>query len=65
MAIAVDGDEIEIIGAGAIAIIDVSNLSQTNLREFLHDEALAIYGAKLHIVPDDYRFSLQQRQCIC
>ncbi len=64
-AIAVDGDEIEVIGNGAVTIVDVAHLSHTNLDESLHDEALAICGAKLHILPNGYRFSLKQRDCIC
>ena len=64
-AIAVNGDEIEVIGEGAVTIVDVANISHTNLKESLHDEALAICGAKLHILPDGYRFSLEQRECIC
>ena len=64
-AIAVNGDEIEIIGAGAVTIVDVANISHTNLNESLHDEALAICGAKLHILPHGYRFSLKQRKCLC
>ena len=64
-AIAVDGDEIEVIGDGAVTIVDVANISHTNLNESLHDEALAICGAKLHILPDGYRFSLKQRNCVC
>lgn len=64
-AIAVNGDEIEVIGEGAVTIVDVANLSHTNLNESLHDEALAICGAKLHILPNGYRFSLKQRDCLC
>ena len=63
-AMIVNGDEIEVIGAGAVTIVDVSNLDHTNLDESLHDEALAICGAKLHILPDGYRFSLKQRTCV-
>ncbi|HEY9770136.1 MAG TPA: cyanophycinase [Coleofasciculaceae cyanobacterium] len=64
-AIAVNGDEIEVIGEGAVTIVDVANLSHTNLNESLQDEALAICGAKLHILPNGYRFSLKQRDCLC
>jgi cyanophycinase len=63
-AIAVKGDKIQVIGEGAVTIIDVANISHTNLDESLHDEALAICGAKLHILPDGYRFSIKQRKCI-
>ncbi|WP_319420649.1 cyanophycinase [Pleurocapsa sp. FMAR1] len=64
-AIAVNGDEIEVIGEGAVTIVDVANVSHTNLKESLNDEALAICGAKLHILPNGYRFSLKQRDCLC
>ena len=63
-AIAVNGDEVEVIGEGAVTIIDVSDIEYTNLKKSLHDESLAICGAKLHILPCGYRFNLQQRKCI-
>ena len=63
-AIAVDGNEVEVIGEGAVTIIDVSDIEYTNLKETLHDESLAICGAKIHILPRGYRFNLQQRKCI-
>lgn len=64
-AIAVNGDEVEVIGEGAVTIVDVKNVSHTNLDQSLHDEALAICGAKLHILPHGYRFSIKNRDCIC
>lgn len=60
-AIIVNGDRIEVIGEGGVTIIDLANISHTNVDETLHDEALAICGAKLHIIPDGYYFDLQQR----
>ena len=63
-AIAVNGNELEVIGSGAVTIVDVSSLTHNNFKESLHDEALAICGAKLHILPHGYRFNLQQRTCI-
>lgn len=64
-AIAVTGDDIEVIGKGAVTIIDIASISHTNLDESLHDEALAVCGAKLHILSHGYRFSLKQRACLC
>jgi cyanophycinase len=64
-AIVVKGDEIEVVGEGAVTIVDVANISYSNLDESLHDEALAICGAKLHILPHGYRFDTKQRKCIC
>ncbi|MBW4533791.1 MAG: cyanophycinase [Pleurocapsa minor HA4230-MV1] len=60
-AIIVNGDRLEVIGEGGVTIIDLANISHTNVDETLHDEALAICGAKLHILPDGYYFDLQQR----
>ena len=64
-AVAVNGDELEVIGSGAVTIVDVSSLTHNNYKESLHDEALAICGAKLHILPHGYRFNLQKRECVC
>lgn len=64
-AIAVKGDEIEVIGEGAITVIDIANITHTNVDETLHDESLAICGAKLHVIPHGYRFDLRKRECKC
>ncbi|BAU67311.1 cyanophycinase [Stanieria sp. NIES-3757] len=64
-AIAVKGDEIEVIGEGAITIIDVASITHTNVDETLHDESLALCGAKLHVIPHGYRFDLRKRECKC
>ncbi len=63
-AIAVNGDEVDIFGEGSVTIVDVSNISHSNLDESLQDEALVICGAKLHILTDGYRFNLKQRECL-
>lgn len=63
-AIAVDGDEIEVIGEGSITVIDVSDIQHCNLSEVLKDEPVALAGAKLHILPHGYRFNLKQRSVI-
>jgi cyanophycinase len=60
-AIAVKGSEFEVIGAGAITIVDVADITHTNVEETLRDESLAICNAKLHILPHGYRFDLSQR----
>lgn len=60
-AMVVDGDEFEVVGQGAVTVIDVSNLSHTNIDNILKDEALAVCGVKLHILPEGYRFNLKKR----
>lgn len=63
-AIAINGSELEVIGAGSVTVLDVTNLVHTNVHELLKDEALALAGATLHILPDGYRFDLAQRSPI-
>lgn len=64
-AIAIDGDELEVIGEGAVTVVDVSNLTHTNVNELLRDEPLALCDVRLHVLPHGYRFDLKNRTCIC
>ncbi len=63
-AVAVNGNECEVIGEGAVTVVDVSEITHTNLGQILKDEDLAICGAKLHILPHGYRFDLKTRKPI-
>lgn len=63
-AVIVKGNEFEVIGEGAITVIDVSNITHSNVDTLLKDEALAICGAKLHILPEGYRFNIKTRKPI-
>ncbi|MGA7935769.1 MAG: cyanophycinase [Kovacikia sp.] len=61
-AIIVDGDEFEVIGQGAVTIVDESATTHNNLEGLLKDEAMAVCGVKLHILSQGYRFNLKTRQ---
>lgn len=63
-AVLVDGKEFEVIGEGAVTVIDVAEITHSNLEQLLKDEAMAICGAKLHILPQGYRFDLETRSPI-
>ncbi|NEP17913.1 MAG: cyanophycinase [Leptolyngbya sp. SIO4C1] len=63
-AILVEGSEFEVIGTGAVTVIDETDSSYNNLDQLLHDEDLAIFGVKLHILPNGYRFNLTTRKPI-
>lgn len=63
-AIVVDSHKFTVIGAGAVTIIDLSDMAHTNLDSLLKDESLAVCGARLHILPDGYQFDMQTRQPI-
>lgn len=58
-AIIVRGDEFEVVGQGAITVVDESEATYNNLAELLKDEAIALCGVKLHILPHGYRFNLK------
>lgn len=63
-AVIVDGDQLEVVGQGAITVVDESVSTHNNLDGLLKDEALAICDAKLHILPHGYRFDLKNRKPI-
>ncbi len=61
-AIVVHDDRFQVIGDGAVTIIDASEMSFTNLRALEQERHLALLGVKLHSLPAGYGFDLQQRQ---
>jgi cyanophycinase len=63
-AIVVTNNQIEVVGEGAITVLDVSGITHTNLGQILKDEDLALCGVKLHILPHGYRFDLASRKPI-
>ena len=60
-AIAISGKELEVIGDGAITVVDVANITHNNVEELLRDEPLALCNATLHILPHGYKFDLEKR----
>lgn len=63
-AIAVSDNKFEVIGEGAVTIVDESELTHSNIGEILKDEPLAVCGARLHILPHGYKFDLKTRKPI-
>jgi cyanophycinase len=63
-AIAINGKELEVIGEGAITVVDIANITHNNVNELLKDESLALCGATLHILPHGYKFDLEKRSPI-
>ena len=60
-AIIVNGDQFEVVGRGGITVVDESDATHNNLEGLLKDEAIAVCGVKLHILPHGYRFNLATR----
>jgi cyanophycinase len=63
-AMVVTDNQIEIIGAGSVTVVDDSEATYNNLDQILRDEPLAVCGAKLHILPHGFKFDLKTRQPI-
>jgi len=63
-AIVVNDNKFEVIGEGAVTVVDESGVTHSNIDEILKDEALAFCGAKLHILPHGYKFDLKTRKPI-
>ncbi|ARU60975.1 cyanophycinase [Tumebacillus avium] len=60
-AIVVDGQEFEVIGEGAVSVIDAGRLSYTNLEQVRTGDDLALCGVTVHILPKGHRFHLRDR----
>jgi cyanophycinase len=63
-AVVVNNNQFEVVGEGAVTVIDVSGITHTNLDTILKDEDLALCDVKLHILPHGYRFDLASRRPI-
>jgi cyanophycinase len=63
-AIVVTDNQFEVIGEGCVTIVDDSEVIHSNVDDILKDEALALCGAKLHILPHGYKFDLKTRKPI-
>jgi cyanophycinase len=63
-AMVVEGDEFEVTGEGAVTVVDESATTYNNLEKLLTNEPLAVFGVKLHILPQGYRFNLRSREAL-
>jgi cyanophycinase len=61
-ALVVERNEFEVIGEGAVTVIDAGAMSYTNLPYAGECEGLALYNVSIHVLPAGYRFDLGNRQ---
>ncbi|HEV2912219.1 MAG TPA: cyanophycinase [Pyrinomonadaceae bacterium] len=54
----------EVIGGGAVMVIDAGELTYTNVPNLREDEGLALYNIKLHVLTAGHRFNMHERQPI-
>jgi cyanophycinase len=59
-AILLDGHRFEVIGAGAVTVIDVGAASHTNVPDVHEGDNLALYDVKLHLLPAGHGFDLDK-----
>lgn len=55
-------DMLEVVGSGAITIIDASELSYSSMAVAASGEALTLLGLKLHLLSDGGRYDIKMRQ---
>jgi cyanophycinase len=61
-ALVVDGNEFEVIGEGAVTVMDAGAMTYTNLPYAGEREGLALYGVSVHVLPAGHRFDLAGRR---
>jgi cyanophycinase len=61
-AIVVQGERIEVIGSGAVYLVDAGAVTHSNIAEASADEALSIYDLKLHVLSSGDAFDLATRR---
>jgi cyanophycinase len=60
-ALVVNKTEFGVIGEGAVTVIDAGAMTYTNLPYAEECKGLALYGVSVHVLPDGYRFNLNER----
>jgi cyanophycinase len=61
-AIVVEEDRFEVVGEGAVTVVDGSTMSFNNLPYVREGESLAMFDIKVHVLPSGYGFSLSERK---
>ena len=60
-AIRVMGDVFEVLGSGAVYVVDGRTVSRSNISDARDDEALSMFGVKMHVLSSGDRFNLTDR----
>jgi len=59
-----DKREFQVIGSGAVYVIDGNTISHTNVSEQYQEEILSIYDVKVHVLKNGDKFNLNRRRPI-
>jgi len=60
-AIVVENDRFKVIGAGAVYVVDGTDVTHSNIAEARRDEPLSMFGVRLHVVAGGDSFDLKKR----
>jgi len=63
-ALTVEGDQFEVLGSGAVTVVDAAPMTYSNIQDPGSAGSLALCDVRLHILPRGYRFDLRQRRPI-
>lgn len=63
-AMIVSGSTFEVVGEGAVTIIDAGEAQHTNLPYIETDQAISICNVKFHVLPNGFKYDLAKRETI-
>ena len=61
-AIVVAGNEFEVIGSGAVTVVDAGGITHTNLHDIKDGEGLELHDVRVHVLPAGAHYSLPERR---
>lgn len=64
-ALLVEGEQGEVLGAGAVYVVDGQTVSHSNIAEARADEALSIFDVRMHVLSSGDRFEFRSRRPTC
>lgn len=56
------GKHFEVIGAGAVYVVDAAGVTQSNIAEAKHQSALSLFDVRMHVLASGDRFDLAGRR---
>jgi cyanophycinase len=63
-AMVVNKDHFEVIGEGAVTVIDGGAMTYTDVPYVKNHQSIALAGVKIHILPEGHKFDLKKREMI-
>lgn len=63
-AVIIEGDRLNVIGAGAVYVVDGADVTHSNIAEAEPDHSLSMHGVRLHVLSAGDRFDLKRRKPI-